>query len=136
MFPQYTKPQDTTKKYLPLGQVSKRIHRTNDPRIQHTTPATEKLSASFFGTDMQPKSLHPSPSPLPDIYTTCPELRQFKPLFTLSSHDDTPNEAVLMPPTPQKMPKEQSVPPPPPTSIIAPPNSFDPEAPILHPYVN
>ena len=129
------KQQDSAKKYIPLGQVSRRNFNLRlDSKVQPSSSATERLSASFLIPEVQPKSFRPNP--LPDIYTTCPELRQFKPVLDLPSAlaGDTPDDASPMPQMqiPQKFISSKSSPLSPATPDEC---SFDPEAPILHPYV-
>ena len=129
------KPQDSTKKYIPLGQISRRSHNLRlDSKVQSSSSAAERLSASFIIPEVQPKTFHPNP--LPDIYTTCSELRQFKPVLDLPSvlAIDQPDDASPMPqlPPPQKLTSSKSTPLSPATPDEC---SFDPEASILHPYV-
>ena len=128
-----SRPNDPTKKYLPLGQVSRRQIRNIDPKVQPSTPATEKLSASFY-VQGQPHGFRPNP--LPDIYTTCPELRQFKPALNLplvsELNNDVPQEddAAQQP----KITKNKTFP------VVHTHgaeiiSSFDPNAAVLKPYV-
>lgn len=66
------------RKFLPLGSVS---HRAISKGLHQTTTKSPSVFTTSFVSREQPTT--PSLSPLPDIYTTCPELRQFKPLMTL-----------------------------------------------------
>jgi hypothetical protein len=75
------------------------------------------LSSSFVAPNPVPPVSH-----LPDIYTTCPELRKFTPLFSLPVREPEP-------------------PPPPPVPRFPVPvhfqmfHMFDPNAPIIRPFV-
>lgn len=66
------------RKFLPLGSVS---HRAITKGLHQTTTKSPSVFTTSFVSCEQPTP--PVISPLPDIYTTCPELRQFKPIMTL-----------------------------------------------------
>ena len=102
--PLKTEKSDKNRKYLPLGSQSSQRR----PKSHETPNKISKTVTSSFCGDQLSK---PMPAPLPDIYTTCPELKTFKLTISLAS----------------KVNKTQQ------TQILQ--SSFNPNARILKPYV-
>jgi hypothetical protein len=100
-------------------------------KLSHASPfPLSNLSNSFVATP--PPSSTPI-STLPDIYTTCPELRKFNPIFKLGVVDDPP-------PAPRPPPMKMAAP------FVAVPRfayplqtpffqMFDPNALVIRPFV-
>jgi hypothetical protein len=105
-----TPPSAAGRRFMPLGGDLP-IH-DKKPFSGNPSFSPSRLSTSFVATRPSPS---PAP-PLPDIYTTCPELRKFTPLFALKP--DPPPE--------------------PPRFVYCPLpvfHVFNPNLPIIRPYV-
>lgn len=73
------RPPEPGRKFLPLGATSYRALQKGLP-VSSQRPSSSIFTTSFVNTEI------PKTSPtvrLPDIYTTCPELRQFKPIIPI-----------------------------------------------------
>ena len=76
-YPLPHRPNEPGRKFLPLGATS---HRAQVSKGLTPKPSPSVFTASFISRET-PSS--PPVTKLPDIYTTCPELRQFKPIMNL-----------------------------------------------------
>ncbi|OHT04353.1 hypothetical protein TRFO_28108 [Tritrichomonas foetus] len=106
------------RKFLPLGATSHRAQVSKGLVPQKPSPSA--ITGSFVSREPQSK-----PTPvlqLPDIYTTCPELRQFKPIMTLP-------DMTIHSPQPSLLAGESA------PSSQHNKSSFDPNEAILKPYV-
>ena len=105
------------RKFIPLGGAARLPPKKAFPGGLGQPSQSDIVTASFLVVD-QPKTV---PVKLPDIYTTCPELRNFKPLMTL------PGVGTLDTPVLESTPK--------PASSSSSGSKFDPDKQILRPYV-
>jgi hypothetical protein len=78
------------KKFLPLGASAKIPIQRRLPTAASMGPPSPSLTASFVAPDPPPPA---NPVRLPDIYTTCPELLHFQPLFETAPLKDLPKSS-------------------------------------------
>ena len=100
------------RKFIPLGAPTKLATKRQFPGTGSAGHGSEVVTASFMLVDKKNRA----PTKLPDIFTTCPELRHFKPIIAI------PGVSALNPDAQAKDEKSDG--------------KFDPEKPILRPYVS
>ncbi|OHT09998.1 hypothetical protein TRFO_20896 [Tritrichomonas foetus] len=80
---------ERSRKYIPLGNGSSqrkpKTHPDSSPQINSLGISGITNVTSSFCVDQPPRQVCKIPPPLPDIYTTCPELRTFKLAISLES---------------------------------------------------
>lgn len=130
------------RKFLPLGGVS---HRAIQKGLHQATQKSPSVFTTSFVSREQPTT--PVLSPLPDIYTTCPELRQFKPIMTLpdmplhqSNYSNTANPQALLNNQPPLLSPGMQIPQNPQhlndkKTKLTENSDFDPNEQVLKPYV-
>jgi hypothetical protein len=78
------------KKFLPLGASAKIPIQRRLPAAASMGSPSPGLTASFVAPDLPPPA---HPVRLPDIYTTCPELLHFQPLYETAPLKDLPTSS-------------------------------------------
>ncbi|KAH0789175.1 hypothetical protein GPJ56_006928 [Histomonas meleagridis] len=78
---QEEKTQPVQKKYFPIGGKNK-LH---DSDINFIHKPLNMQSLAYANSYVSPGIYLKKPNPLPDIYTTCPELKQFKPIISFQN---------------------------------------------------
>ena len=104
------------RRFIPLTGTPKSAHRPQFPGVAALPTGSDVMTTSFMAIE-QPKTVPPK---LPDIFTTCPELRNFKPIISL------PDVAAIGERA-QEAPGE--------SDAHSSGSKFDPNEPILRPYV-
>lgn len=117
-------PPEVPKRFIPLGSVRPPPKKSPFNHVQLPTPGGNPTILSSSIVLHEPAS--PQIQPLPDIYTTCPELKMFKPLIALPPlmSNETPSmlsNKVLN--TDSRADSEK------------PNGEFDPDTALLRPYV-
>ena len=100
------------RKFIPLGSPTKLATKRAFPGTGPAGHGSDVVTASFMLIDKK----KPEPTKLPDIFTTCPELRNFKPLIAIPGVSPLNTDAQA---TDGKLD-----------------GKFDPDKPILRPYVS
>ena len=74
--------KSSQKKYFTLGAKNK----THDLDFNFNQKRLNIQSFTFTNSYVSPAIFMKKPNPLPDIYTTCPELKQFKPIISFQNN--------------------------------------------------